>query len=89
MKSIDYYVWKREEAQARIVQIDKLLSSNSKEVRWKCDAYALRSERATLNGDIKGYNCIISSLESGIDVSRYQNKELAYRILKREKEQGG
>ena len=89
MKSIDYYVRKREEAQARIVQIDKLLSSTSREVRWKCDVHSLRAERATLNGDIKGYNCIISSLESGIDVSRYQNKELAYRILKREKEQGG
>lgn len=67
------------------MRIEKLLSAANHVVRWKYDGDRLRAERAQLNDDIKGYNCIIAHLESGIAISRYQNKEHAYRIIERER----
>lgn len=88
LKSVEYYTQKREEAQARIEQIERLLSSTNHEIRWKYDGDRLRAERSALDNDIKGYKCIISHLETGIDISRYQNKEHAKRIIKRERPMG-
>lgn len=89
MKHIDYYIQKREEARARIVQIEKFLSTSNRDVRWKYYGDRIRAERSAINNDIKGYSCIIAHLESGIDISRYQNKEYAYAILERERREHG
>lgn len=89
MKSIEYYTQKREEAQARIVQIEKILSASNHVVRWKYDGDRLRAERAQLNDDIKGYNCIIAHLESGIDISAIRTRNTQSGYLKPSESQNG
>lgn len=88
LKSVEYYEHKLAEAEKRVALINDILSEDSKVVRWKRNADMLRAERFRLIDDMKGYKCIIAHLESGIDISRYQNKEHAKRIINRERPMG-
>lgn len=82
--TIDRCCYLRDLAKSRISDIDVVLKNT--DCIWRRDVEKLRTERDNLVDDIKGYSVIIAHLETGIGISRYQNSEHAYRIIKRERE---